>query len=170
MKDVILRTCVPILSFTRLFTTTNAMNPTTSAQNHSRKRNVSPLTIVFEEVSPHKFDIFLVSKNVETKLVADVPTMKPRKCPLNCLYAYFDRSFELGHAIVSIPNALHPTLGTIFDRRRFMPRRLWRCPRRWPAFLPSSRDPSGAWLWLAGECRRRDRGTWLRASHPSSGS
>ena len=71
------------LSFTRLFTTSNATNPTTSAQNHSRKWNVLLLTTVFLAVRPHKFDIFRVSKKVETKLVADVPAMKPRKFPFN---------------------------------------------------------------------------------------
>jgi len=34
-------------------------------------------------VRPHKFDTFRVSKKVETKLAADVPTINPRKCPLN---------------------------------------------------------------------------------------
>src|SRR5262245_7132929 len=58
-------------SFTRLFTTSNATKPTISAQNHSRKRRVSPLTIVFLAVRPHKFETFRVSKKVETNRAAD---------------------------------------------------------------------------------------------------
>ena len=100
MKDEILSNWTLSLSFTRLFTTSNAINPTRSAQNHSRKRNVSPLMAVFLAVRPHRFDTFRVSKKVETKLAADVPTRKPRKCPLNCLYAPFNRSFVVGQAIV----------------------------------------------------------------------
>jgi hypothetical protein len=83
MKDEILSSWRLSLSFMRLFTISNAINPTTSAQNHSRKWNVLPLTTVFFAVRPHKFDTFRVSKKVETSFVADVPTMKPRKCPLN---------------------------------------------------------------------------------------
>src|SRR4030095_830717 len=94
MKEEILCTS---FSFTRLFTNSNAINPTISAHDHSTKRNVPPLTIVFLAVRPHKFDTFRVSKKVETNLAAKVPTTKPRKFPLNCLYASFVRSFLVGH-------------------------------------------------------------------------
>src|SRR5262245_20774445 len=99
MEDDILCSWLLSFSFTRLFTTSNAINPTTSAQNHSRKRNVSPLTTAFLAVRPHKFETFRVSKKAETKRAADVPTMKPRKFPISWLYVYFKKSFLVGHAI-----------------------------------------------------------------------
>ena len=64
MKDEILTSWVLSFSFTRLFTTSNAINPTTSAQNHSRKRNVSLLTTVFLAVRPHKLILFAFQRRL----------------------------------------------------------------------------------------------------------